>query len=103
MASKIKAVEECTSLLEIDVPGKDIEKAFDEVYAEMTKYAAIPGFRVGKAPKELVKQHYGKNAKEEVLKRLVPDAYRNALVEHNISPIGMPEISDVNFDGEGKL
>ena len=103
MKSKIKAVEECTSLLEIDVPTKDIEKAFDEVYAEMTKYANIPGFRVGKAPKELVKQHYGKNVKEEVLKRLVPDAYRDALLEHNITPIGMPEISDVNFEGEGSL
>ena len=95
MNTKIKSVEECTSVLEIDVPVKDIEKVFNEVYAEMTKYANIPGFRVGKAPKELVKQHYGKNAKEEALKRLVPDAYRNALVEHNISPIGMPEISDV--------
>lgn len=103
MTAKIKSVEECTSLLEIDVPAKDIEKAFGEVYAEMTKYANIPGFRVGKAPKELVKQHYGKSAKEEVLKRLVPEAYRSAVLEHNINPIGMPEISDVIFDGEGKL
>ena len=103
MKAKIRSVEECTSLLEIDVPSTDIEKAFDEVYAEMTKYANIPGFRVGKAPKELVRQHYGKSAKEEVLKRLVPEAYRSAVLEHNITPIGMPEISDVNFEGEGKL
>ncbi len=103
MKSKIKSVEECAALLEIDVPGSDIEKAFDEVYGEMTKYANIPGFRVGKAPKELVKKHYGKNAREEVLKRLVPEAYKSAILEHNITPVSMPEISDVNFEGEGKL
>ena len=103
MKSKIKAVEECASLFEIDVPQEDIGKAFDEVYNEITKYANIPGFRVGKAPKELVRKHYEKNAREEVLKRLVPEAYRGAVVEHKIMPIGLPEITDVSFEGEGKL
>ena len=103
MKSKIKPVEECVSLLEIDVPKPDIEKAFNEVYVEITKYANIPGFRVGKAPKELVKRHYGKNAKEEVLKRLVPEAYHAAVQEHNLMPISSPEISDVSFEDEGKL
>ncbi len=103
MKSKKISVEECASLLEIDVPIQDIEKAFDEVYGEMTKYANIPGFRVGKAPKELVKRHYGKSAREEVLKRLVPEAYRSAILEHNITPVSMPEISDVSFEAEGKL
>lgn len=103
MKSKIKAVEECTSLLEICVPQETIAKAFDEVYDEITKYANIPGFRTGKAPKELVKKHYGKNAREEVLKRLIPDAYRDAILEHKITPVSMPEISDVSFEGEGKL
>ncbi|MFA6320436.1 MAG: trigger factor [Candidatus Omnitrophota bacterium] len=103
MKSKIKTVEDCTSLLEINVPKEEIGKAFDEVYAELTKYANIPGFRTGKAPKELVKKHYEKNAKEEVLKRLVPEAYRSAILEHKISPVGMPDISDVNFESEDKL
>ncbi|MDO8525589.1 MAG: trigger factor [Candidatus Omnitrophota bacterium] len=103
MKSNIKSVEECAALLEIEVRGNEIEKAFDEVYGEMVKYANIPGFRVGKAPKELVKRHYGKNAREEVLKRLVPEAYKNAILEHNITPVSMPEISDVNFESEGKI
>ena len=103
MKSKIKAVEECASLLEIDVPRVDLEKAFDEVYDEITKYANIPGFRTGKAPKELVRKHYEKNAREEVLKRLVPEAYRGAVVEHKITPIGLPEITDVSFEGKDKL
>ncbi len=103
MKSKMKPVEECAALLEIDVPQKDIAKAFDEVYDELTKYANIPGFRAGKAPKDLVRKHYEKNAREEVLKRLVPEAFRDAVLEHKIMLIGSPEISDVNFEGEGKL
>ena len=103
MTAKVKCVGECASLLEIDVPQADIEKAFDEVYDEITKYANIPGFRVGKAPKELVRKHYEKSAGEDVLKRLIPEAYRSAVLEHDLAPIGSPEISDVSFDGKGKL
>ncbi len=98
MKSKRNNIEECTTLFDIEDPKEDIVRAFDEVYSEIIKVANIPGFRTGKAPKELVVKHYSKNAKEEVLKRLIPDAYRVALEEHGINPIGLPEISEVNFD-----
>jgi len=99
--SKAKSVEACSTLFEIDVPKEFVDKAFEDVYNEIIKVAAIPGFRTGKAPKELVKKHYAKNASEEAIKRILPDAYAAALKEHGIIPIGSPEISDVIFE-EGK-
>ena len=99
--SKAKNIEECAVLLEIEVPKETIDKAFEEVYAEITKVATVPGFRAGKAPIELVKRHYSKDAGSEVLKRLIPDSYRIALEEHKVLPLGLPEISGVDFD-EGK-
>ncbi|MFA5146125.1 MAG: trigger factor [Candidatus Omnitrophota bacterium] len=101
MKIKAKNTEECATLFEIDVPKETIEKAFEEVYDEISKVAAIPGFRTGKAPRDLVKKHYVTNAKEEVLKRLIPEAYRKAVEEHKIRPVGLPEITDVNFE-EGR-
>lgn len=101
--TKIKNVEECSALFEIEVSKEDISKAFEEVYKEITKVANIPGFRAGKAPIELVKKHYTKDAREEVLKRLIPDSYRNALSEHGVHPIGMPEITDVKFEEDLRL
>lgn len=101
--SKTRSTEECTQLFEIEVPAQAIAKAFDEVYAEIMKYANIPGFRVGRAPTELVKRHYTKDARSEVLKRLIPEAYRSALEEHKIVPMGLPEISDVVFEDEKAL
>lgn len=103
MGSKIKSIGECALLLEITVSQENIEKAFDEVYDEITKYANIPGFRTGRAPRELVEKHYGKSASEEALKRLIPEAYRDAVVEHKILPAALPEISDVKFEGKTAL
>ena len=101
MRSKVKNTEECSTLFEIEVTKETLDKAFEEVYGEIMKVANIPGFRVGKAPVDLVRKHHAKDAKEEVLKRCIPEAYRAALEEHKISPIGLPEISDVVFE-EGK-
>ena len=99
--SKAKSTEACSTLFEIDVPKESVDKAFEEVYGEITKVASIPGFRAGKAPKELVKKHYTKNAREEALKHVLSDAYAAALKEHGIIPVGLPEITDMIFE-EGK-
>lgn len=100
MKFKAKSLEECSILFEIEIPAEVIAKAFDEVYSEITKFANIPGFRVGKAPLELVKKRYTKDARDEVLKRLIPEAYRGALEEHKVNPLGLPEITDVIFESE---
>lgn len=100
--SKAKKMEECVTCLDIEVSKDAIDKAFEEVYDELARVVNIPGFRVGKAPKDLVKKQYAKDAHQEVLKRLIPEAYRKAIEEHKLTPVGMPAISDVSFE-EGKL
>lgn len=99
--TKAKSVEECATLFEIEVPKETIDKAFEDIYVNISKSANIPGFRVGKAPKELVKKHYSKAAKKEVMNQVIPDAYQKAVWEHKIEPIGYPEITDLIFE-EGK-
>lgn len=100
--TKAKSVEECTTLFEIEVSKETIDKAFEDIYAKISKIANIPGFRAGKAPKELVKKYYSKEAKKEVLDHVIPDAYQKAVWEHKIEPIDYPEITDLIFE-EGKM
>lgn len=103
MKTKSKNIKECAALFEIEFSKEALAKAFEEVYDEISKAANIPGFRPGKAPRDLVKKHYADAAKEEVLKRLVPEAYRRALEDNKLAPIGAPEISDINFEDEKPL
>lgn len=101
MKTKAKALEECSTLFEIEIPKETVDQAFEEVYSEMAKVASIPGFRPGKAPRELVKKRYSKEAKKEVINQLIPGAYKKAVEEHKIDPIGYPDITDMVFE-EGK-
>lgn len=101
MKTKAKSLEECSTLFEIEIPKDAVDQAFEEVYNEMAKVASIPGFRPGKAPKELVKKRYSKEAKKEVINHIIPDAYQKAVEEHKVDPVGYPDITDLVFE-EGK-
>lgn len=98
MKSKIKHIEECVKFFKIEVPHETVKQAVEEVYKSIKKVAKIPGFRPGSAPQDLLEKHFCKDAKEEVLKRLVPEGYQKALETHKIIPVGLPKICNIDFD-----
>jgi trigger factor len=80
-------------------------KAVDEVFATVTKdfqkQASLPGFRPGKAPRDLVLKKYETDIKDEVKRKLIGDSYRKALDEKKIAVIGYPDIEEIQF-GRGQ-
>ena len=45
--AKAKTADDCSVSFEIEVSREAVDKAFDEVYVEISKVSNIPGFRVG--------------------------------------------------------
>jgi len=103
MKTKIKNNTNCECFFEVEIPNKMVQEITKLVYARIRKYAKIPGFRMGNAPQDLLEKYHGEQAKEEVLKRLIPDGYRRALEEHKITPVSLPEITDVLFEKDRNL
>jgi len=98
MKSSIKKLKNCKNIVEVKLPLERVRDEFKKVYSSIGKVANIPGYRVGKAPQDLLELHYGKTAKEEVLKNLIPETYRMIIDEYKLNPIGYPDISDVKLD-----
>jgi len=98
MKSSIKKLKNCKHCLEVSLPAEEVKEAFDKVYSGLGKYASVPGFRQGKAPRDLLELHYSKTAREEVLKKLMPETYEKILEEHKLDPIGYPDVTDVKLD-----
>jgi len=91
-----------TIKLTIALPVVDIEKTQKEVMGKYTETAKIAGFRKGKAPENLVKDAVNKDeVREEVLKKLLPQAYAQAVQENNLQPIMNPKIHIEKIE-EGK-
>ncbi|MBU1997291.1 MAG: hypothetical protein KKF78_09075, partial [Candidatus Omnitrophica bacterium] len=74
----------------------------EEVYKEIGKIAKVKGFRKGKIPMNILESQYGSSAKEEVIKKLIPEIYQEGIEKENLHPIDMPDIEDVSFK-DGKV
>ncbi len=99
MNSEIKKLEDGTISLSITIPSELVKKTWEEVVLETAKSADLAGFRKGKAPKKLVEEKIDKEkVREEVLKKLLPKAYIEAVKEHNINPILNPKIQVEKID-----
>ncbi len=100
LKTQIIKTENDVTHFSVNLTGKRITDKMEETYKQISKEAKIPGFRPGKAPEELIKKQYSKLAEQETIKMLVPDLYDEAVKKDNIEPIDMPNISDVNLEGE---
>lgn len=100
MKTDIKKIGECKRLLKIELPRNVVHEKFTEVYAEIKAKASIPGFRVGKAPQDLLERYYNKTAINEVTQRLISESLEMAIKDINLTPIGLPQIKDVKLEGK---
>lgn len=98
----VKDTKSCEKTLKIEVGQDRIKEAYDAFYRAVAPKAKIPGFRPGKAPMNIVALHFKGEAREQVLKDLLTETYREALDEESIHPLGYPEVKDIHFD-ETKL
>lgn len=80
-------------VLEIGAEPEEVERSLDGAYKRLVQRAQIPGFRKGKAPRDMLERHIGRGALlEEALERLVPQLLNQAINEQGLEPIAQPEI-----------
>ncbi len=91
----------CKKLLRVEVDAKAVDEAFAAVTKDFQKQASLPGFRPGKAPRELVAKKYEADIKAEAKRKLISDAYRKAVDEKKIAVVGYPDIEEIQF-GRGQ-
>jgi trigger factor len=91
----------CKKLMRIEVDAKAVDEVFDSVTKEYQKQAELPGFRPGKAPRDMVLKKYNSEITDETKRKLIGDSYRKALDEKKLNVIGYPDIEEIAF-GRGQ-
>jgi trigger factor len=87
----------CRKLLRVELDAKAVDTTFDAVTKDYQKQATLPGFRPGKAPRDLVIKKYEADIQDDTKRKLIGDAYRKALDEKKLSVIGQPDIEEIQF------
>ncbi len=84
--------------LEIEVSQEVVEQEVEQIYKELAQTAKVRGFRRGKAPRNILEMHYQKEIEGDVIQRLIPKAYQEAVKETNIIPLVQAEIKEVQLE-----
>ena len=94
MNIQVKRHDDKTIELTLSIPWDSIQKTYNEVVEDFVKETELPGFRKGKAPRSSVEEKLDKTkVYEEVLQRLIPKLYSEAVQQEKIHPIVMPKIN----------
>ena len=94
MQTTLESTGAHTVKLSIEVQPDEFGKDLDRAYTRIAEQVRIPGFRKGKAPRKVIDAQVGREAVlEEFIEIAIPAYYRNALREHDLAPIGDPDIS----------
>lgn len=85
--------------LVIELPVEEVNKSFDKAYQKLAQQVNIPGFRKGKAPRKMIEARIGIDGmRSEAFDFIIPDAYRRAVKENAVEPVGRPEVTDVTLN-----
>jgi trigger factor len=79
--------------LAVEVPFEELKPSLDAAYKQLAAQLRVPGFRPGKVPARIIDQRVGRGAVlEQAVNETLPRAYGEAAREHDLRPIGEPEI-----------
>jgi len=85
--------------LEIAVTADELAKAVEKVFRRKAKNITVPGFRKGKAPKQIIEKMYGEGVfLEDAVNDIYPSAYTQAVEEADIEPVDKAEVEILDMD-----
>jgi trigger factor len=87
----------CKKLVRVEVEAEAVDKAYEQIAGEFQKSVKIPGFRPGKAPKDIILKNYSKELDGEVRKRLISENYEKALKDQKLHAVTSPDIEEIQF------
>ena len=99
MSLQVEKLENNMAKLTIEVPANDLEKALQSAYMKQKNKIAMPGFRKGKVPRQMIEKMYGPEIfYDDAANTLIPKAYSEAYEECELEIVSRPEINVVQIE-----
>lgn len=87
MNIQVETTGPCQKELRIEVPADRVSKVYREIESAFAEWAEVPGFRRGRAPITLIRSRYRKELADEAQKRLLGEAFDEAIAQEKLTPI----------------
>ncbi len=99
MKIDLKKEEHNIAKVEVEIPAKDGLDAYNRAVKSYAQHVNIPGFRRGKAPRNIVERQVGKERiVAEALETLLPKAFSQVISENKLQILMQPRVDNYDFE-----
>ena len=93
MKSTIETLEGNKVKLSIELEEAEFDREIDAAFRKIAKEIRLPGFRPGKAPRQVVEARIGKDAaRTQAIQDAIPEYLSRAVREHDVDIIATPDV-----------
>ena len=93
----VRDIGPCKKHVKVKVPQDDISHIRNFVLDEMKSKAAVPGFRPGKAPKDIIAKRFARELNDEIKQKVLIGSLEQLSQDTNIEPINEPDLDVENL------
>ena len=97
MKIEVETQPHSVATLRIELPPDEVSKEWDSIASNYARYARIPGYRPGKAPRQVIEKKFRKEIQDELTKKLVSKSYHEAIAEKQLRVVSLTNLEDVEF------
>jgi trigger factor len=89
----IMDVGPCRKRIKVTVERDDVDKLLNDKYKELVGDSWVPGFRKGKAPRQIVVRKFKKDVQEQVKSQILLASLEQLADENDVAPLSPPNIN----------
>jgi trigger factor len=90
--------------LSIEATPDEVAPAIDRAFRKLANDVKVPGFRKGKVPRKVLEARLGaEEIKDATIREAVPELFRRAMIDGDVSPLTLPEIEVTSYEEGGPL
>src|SRR5881296_1528493 len=103
MKVQVEEKPESISTLKIELPADEVSKEWDTIANSFVRFAKIPGYRPGKAPRAVIDKRFRKEIQDEVTKKLVSRSYHEAVEQEQLRVASLTNIEEIEFGDDKSM
>ncbi len=103
MKVEIEKQPDSMSMLRIELPPDEVRKEWDAIASNYSRHARIPGYRAGKAPRQVIEKKFRKEIQDELTQKLVSKSYHAAIAEKQLRVVSLADLGDVEFGDDRSM
>jgi trigger factor len=102
MKIEVETVSPVERKVTIEVDPDRVAKELERAYRGLARRVRLPGFRPGKAPRNVLERHYRTEVESEVLDRVVQETFAEAARVESLAPVAPPHVQVTDGVAEGQ-